>query len=291
MSGQMRGRAWGGPAIKGLTAIAIARGTIVNSPVLGTAGETPPAILKEERDDPAAGEIVIINRRPVETADAKKDTSTGSGIGSTSAETTAEAASKTAVGQAPATKAPRRSISAPRASEPGPSDALSRRGRTNRRSSSRTARPLDEPDREQMGAPLPPLPRINAEIWARRSARAAGDVNSSVKGSRPSRADDRNHNADAANGRRRAGRDDDDARDVDSRPRHRWRNDILHPPPGYRPRTPDGRHAEQAWRRHIEERPYYRERGPRPRRLCRRLAWRCEDGFDRACWRWRRICR
>ena len=93
MSGQMRGRAWGGPAIKGLTAIAIACGTIVNSPVLGTAGETPPAIIKEERDDPAAGEIVIINRRPVETADANKDTSTGSGIGSTSAETTAEAAS------------------------------------------------------------------------------------------------------------------------------------------------------------------------------------------------------
>ena len=75
MPGQTQGKAWGGTAAKGLTAIAISVGAIAiaNSPILVTAAETPPSILKEERNDPAAGEVVIINPRPSGTAKAEKN--------------------------------------------------------------------------------------------------------------------------------------------------------------------------------------------------------------------------
>lgn len=35
---------------------------------------------------------------------------------------------------------------------------------------------------------------------------------------------------------------------------------------------------------------YRRPFGERPWQLCRQLAWRCENGFDRACNRWQRNC-
>ena len=295
MPGQTQGKAWSGAAAKGLTAIAISAGAIAiaNSPILVTAAETPPAILKEERNDPAAGEVVIINPRPSGKAEAEKNKPQRKGPGSASDETKDGVASERRARKAPDPYAPRGSVAGSRATGPSGSEETPSEAQSSPRPPTRAARPRDERDSQQTATPPPPV--IQSAPQRDRSARAPGEANSFHEHTRTpapryERDDD---NAREASRSRRVWRDRDDAQAFDRpfRQRLRERDDILHPPPGYRPPSPDRRYGEPAPRRRARERADYDMRRHRPWRACQRLAWACQDGFERACWRWRRDCR
>jgi len=277
MSGQMQGKAWGGAALKVVTAVAISASAIAiaNSPILVTAAETPPAILKEERNDPAAGEVVIINPQPAGKAEAGKNQPQRKGARSTSDATRDGAAGRQRAGKAPDPYAPRDTVTGPRATAPSRGETPTSGEQSSRRPPARATSPRDEPGSRQTAAP-PPQPRFQRAPQPDLSARPPGDGGSSTERSRgPARQYDR---------------DDDDTQEA-NRQRRAWgeRGDILHPPPGYRPPPLNWRSAERAPRRRFRERSY--SDGERPWGACRRLARACQDGFERACWRWRRDCR
>jgi hypothetical protein len=295
MPGQTQGKAWGGAALKVVTATVISASAIAiaNSPILVTAAETPPAILKEERNDPAAGEVMIINPRSTGKAEAGKNGPQRKGPRSTSDETKDGTASKQRARKAPDPYAPRDTVAGPRASAPSRGEAATSGGQPTRRPPAGAASPREEPGSRQTAAPPPPpFQRAPQPDW---SARAPGDGSSSTERSRgPAQRYGRDDDSfDAASRPRRGLRDDDDAQAIDRpfRQRLRERDDILHPPPGYRPLAPDWRYAEPAPHRRARERAYYDMPQQRPWRACRRLARACQDGFKRACWRWRRDCR
>ena len=307
MGGDVRAAPWRNGAIKVLTVAGIAGAAIAigNSPIMVTAAETPPEIRRAERNDPAAGEIVIINRK----ADTKSPANSSSEGTAAAPGAKAKATSdKRAAAPDPYAPAPRRAeqrrdeaapkqpatqnSSAPAEEKPAsssraaaqPKAAPQSPRRADRAANPETAKPIDTPARvdgerrrEQATAPLPPPPAVNTE------PRTAGAPEAGREWSRSQ--------APASTPARRFGRDDAD----DPGPR-RWagrdRSEALYPPPGYRPRGQDWRYAERAPRWREQESRYYRDEGEgRPWRICRRLAWRCRDGFERACWRWQRQCR
>jgi hypothetical protein len=294
MSRKRHGKAWGGAALKVVTAMAICASAIAiaNSPILVTAAETPPAILKEERNDPAAGEVVIINPRQTGKAGAGKNEPQSRDARSTSDEARDGAASRQRARNAPDPYAPRDTVTGPRAAAPSRAETTPPEAQSNRRPPTGAAQPPDEQRSRQTAAPPPPpvFQRAPEPDW---SARAPGEANSSTERSRaPARRYDRDDdNFDEASRPRRGWRDDDDAQAFDRplRRRSRESDDLLQPPPGYRPSPPNWRSAEQAPRRGFRERSY--DDGERPWRACRQHARACQDGFERACWRWRRDCR
>jgi hypothetical protein len=307
MAGDLRDAPWRTGAIKVLTIAGIAGGAIAigNSPIMVTAAETPPEIRQAERNDPAAGEIVIINRKADKKAPAASTSQEASAPNAAKAKAGSdkraaapdpyapgpkaqplEAAPKKLAPKQSTTSAEQKSASPPRAKAQTKAAANSPT-RADRAANPDTTKRINTPARvngdtrrEQAAAPLPPPPAVNDSP---RTARA--------RDGRETRRDWSRRQAPASPPARRFERDDAD----DSGPR-RWadrdRDDALYPPPGYRPRGREWRYAERAPRWRAEERRDYRGEGRgRPWRVCRRLAWRCRDGFERACWRWQRQCR
>lgn len=301
MANQAHGASWHSAVMKGLTAAGIAGGAIFvgNSPILVTAAETPAEIRQAERKDPAAGEIVIINRKAEKTtAIAPKAEKSAAKTGEDAAppdpyapvkrDRTRKAAPENARPAASRTK------EAERPSEPPRSAAAKRQNveRTPQRAPKKTASEAktetvnrrERDDRVQSRARdeqlSPPPPIANTDIRPRRTVRSPADDAWTRPAPEPPR-------------RSLSQRRFDDDEDQRYRPRRRYserdRDDALHPPPGYRPRGRDWRYAERSPRWRDNEDLRYRS-VRRPWRVCRRLAWRCRDGFERACWRWRQQC-
>jgi hypothetical protein len=248
MGGEAGRAPWRAGAFKASAAIGIAAGALAvsNPPNLVSAAETPPEIRQAERKDPAAGKIVIINRKDK-----------------------ANAATPTARARKSAKEKP--TDDAKRAAAPDPY-APSRR-ELGRKPAAQTApaaaKPTATPPPEINTAPRPANIGRDTDLETRRTVER-------TRAQLPSRRFD-----DA----------DDDVRT--RRGTRRERNDGLYPPPGYRPRwRGDRRYAGpvRRWRDDDDWSLRYR-RIRRPWRICRQLAWRCRDGFERACWRWEHQCR
>jgi hypothetical protein len=235
---------------------------------------------------------VIINPRQTGKAEPGKNEPQRKDARGTSDEARDGAASRQRARNAPDPYAPRDTVTGPRAAAPSRAETTTPEAQSNRRPPTGAAQPRDEPGSRQTVAPPPP-PVFRKAPQPEWSARAPNEANSSTERSRaPARRYDRDDdNFDEASRPRRGWRDDDDAQAFDRplRRRSRESDDILRPPPGYRPSPPNWRSAEQAPRHRLRQRSYYdRER---PWRACRHHARACQDGFERACWRWRRDCR
>lgn len=175
------------------------------------AQKASPEILAKERNDPAIGETVIINRRKPKSG------------------SVTEAAPNP---YAPAAKP-----------KPEANDTAKEKTRDSRLGRFASPAPSRQPEPEQR-AELPPLPEINRDVAS--VARPA---------LRP--------------------RNDNDADGGDHSPRR------------------SARRGADYWRNDDDRRDYgyvARRSRARPWRQCQRLAWRCEDGFERACIRWQRRC-
>jgi hypothetical protein len=205
--------------------------------IFSTAGaqKSSPDIIAKERRDPAAGDVVIINRRKDKNA-------------------------------APNPYAPKSSQSEAAQRKPEQAKPKSK-SKLRDDDGSRTARRSASPPSSQPEL-TPPLPGFNRSTPPR-TARLQQFPQAGLA-PRQREMDEAARRAPAPRRQqgRPAWRDDDDWRDG---ARERWRDDWQDQ------RRYRGRSRRQAFR-------------GRSWRQCRRLAWRCEDGFEGACYVWERRC-
>ncbi len=233
----------------------------VSAPGLGLAApaavaqNASPEIRAKERRDPAAGEVVIINRKDRQGTATKKPAEKKKRAGKTGS-------SQTATGRS----AP--DPYAPIELKPLPKDDP-RLGRNADNEPASTADNAEPATRRAVTAPRPQPPPVPA---ARRRPPASISDQARLRAFTP--------------------------------------NQLVVPPPPtaverssafrreraeaekqLRERAERGRlAARRAEEQSADEVRYRRRPRFRPWRRCRRLAWRCEDGFRRACMRWRRVC-
>jgi hypothetical protein len=252
-------------------AAAVGLAALTGAPAATGAAEAPADIRAKERSDPAAGQIIVINRKKAST---EKPASTAAAIDGPAAPDpyATRPPARDSRAEKPRTLASERTAGpAARPARQGPQGGA---GETVREPTSRgtaatrdgalpreAARSSERDIATSPAAEPPPLPDLNHAMRPRRLARQS---------------DERDETYDAA---------------------RRQRLDTWERKRGYGRRAEPWYDAPPYWAR-PRYRPYpsYREAAPRdfadgrPWRVCRRFARRCEDGFERACWRWQQQC-
>ncbi|MBU2532573.1 MAG: hypothetical protein KKB37_07525 [Alphaproteobacteria bacterium] len=235
--------------------------TVMVTSILVAAGPvhaqtSSPEIIAKERRDPAAGEVVIINPGKPDgkpAASAKPRVSNGNDTATGRKADAADPYAPIKRNSLPKNYKSRSAASEPAAGPVPQSKPAVRQAPATPpdRSEAGTRRAAEEP---AAGTP-PPLPGVNMDAAARQRYLT-----------RAPRADEGDADRSIAS-RSGPAQWDQDAWDRDRRYRRR---------------------ADVPSRPYVGEREIVRER--RPWRLCRRWAWRCEDGFEDACYRWQRNC-
>ena len=272
--------------------------------VLPAAAQTrPPEIKEKERSDPAAGEVVIINPRNSATpapdpyapikmrpltdeearaAEAKAERRGVKDPGKETAETVAKPSQRQAVTAAPALPPlPSRSRAVAPSAPPAPDDRVTRNdsGPTTRdrlrqfpQASGSIAAAPPQAEVPQSGAPETGAPETGGrETEDRTEPGADTDAPRGDRDEDAQRRAERTPNEGTGDEQSREERSREERAIAERRRRRLARQS------GYEPYRARG----ERYRREGRERPW---------QLCRELAWRCEDGLEGACFRWRRTC-